>query len=108
MSLSERLKQAHQERSSTQKPADTVIDLTHDEGPVLDLTGPTEGISYSPIGMGAGSVAFGDFDPGTVDRPDGTACPRCGGPTHLDMFDQVHQMASLSCLTCFHMFSVEA
>ena len=134
MSLSERLKQAQQERSSTHEPAvpdptAPVIDVTPEDGPVLDLTTPTtpttapialfgidggagagtstEGVSYSPIRTGGASSAFSEFDPVTADHTTGTLCPRCGGPTHLDMVDQVHQMASLSCLACFHMFQVE-
>ena len=129
MSLSERLKKAEQERARTHPSLghDPAIDLTDDDDHVLDLTamatkpiplfgpdGPprtsysTEGVSYSPVRNGDATSAFGEPDSFIADRSSTTPCPRCGGRTQLDLIDQVHQTASLSCLECFHMFRVDA
>jgi hypothetical protein len=35
-------------------------------------------------------------------------CEQCGGPCQIDLIDAVNQTVSLSCLSCFHMFRVEA
>lgn len=67
-----------------------------------------EGISYNPVRDGDASSAFGEPSSFMADRTSDIVCPRCGGATQIDLFDQVHQTASLSCLTCFHMFRVEA
>jgi hypothetical protein len=106
MSLSDRLKQAEQDRSPSAMPSldpaariappvtvSPVIDLTRGFEPILDLTDR----SMAPIEL------FG-MDGPTHHEPAETPCPRCGGPTHVDMFDQVQQATSLSCLACFHMF----
>ena len=53
-------------------------------------------------------AAFDDPSTLMADRMSTMLCPRCGGATQIDLFDQVHQTTSLSCLTCFHMFRVEA
>ncbi len=66
-----------------------------------------EGISYNPVRDGDASAAFGDPSPFMPDRTSAIPCPRCGEATQIDLFDQVHQTTSLSCLTCFHMFRVE-
>jgi len=66
-----------------------------------------EGISYNPVRDGDATSAFGDPSPLMADRTSPILCPRCGGATQIDLFDQVHQTTSLSCLTCFHMFRVE-
>jgi hypothetical protein len=67
-----------------------------------------EGISYNPVRDGDATSAFGDPSPEMADRTSTTPCPRCGGVTQIDLFDQVHQTTSLSCLSCFHMFRVQA
>ncbi|MGZ4717783.1 MAG: hypothetical protein ACXWCB_13940, partial [Acidimicrobiales bacterium] len=67
-----------------------------------------EGISYNPVRDGDATSAFGDPSPLMADRTSSILCPRCGGTTQIDLFDQVHQTTSLSCLTCFHMFRVQA
>jgi hypothetical protein len=83
MSLSERLRVADAARQTSSRAANPVIDLSQPAAPVLDLTDATM-------------------------KPTATVlCPRCGGPTHVDLFDQVHQTLSLSCTECFHMFRVE-
>jgi len=66
------------------------------------------GISYNPVREGDASAAFGEPSALMADRMSTIVCPRCGGATQIDLFDQVHQTTSLSCLTCFHMFRVEA
>jgi hypothetical protein len=35
-------------------------------------------------------------------------CEQCGGPCQIDLIDAVNQTVSLSCLSCFHMFRVDA
>jgi hypothetical protein len=134
MSLSDRLKQAEQERSPTRPPTGDagtvgsapvgpVIDLTRASGPVLDLTdrstapielfgvgdptgtSPTPAVSFIPLRADDLTSDFDDIDPRVANQA-ATPCPRCSGPTHVDMFDQVQQTASLSCLSCFHMFRV--
>jgi hypothetical protein len=126
MSLSERLKVAEQARRrssanpSTADPADTpgaaagqpaVLDVSGSGAAVIDLTSAPSaapaGITYSPLRSADGSGAFTDVGASTRVRTAGIVCPRCGGPTQLDLFDQVHQTASLSCSSCFHMFRVE-
>jgi hypothetical protein len=82
------------------------FDQPVDEGPVW--AAGAEGISYNPVRDGDASAAFGDPSPSMADRTSSTPCPRCGGVTQIDLFDQVHQTTSLSCLSCFHMFRVEA
>ena len=67
-----------------------------------------EGISYNPVRDGDASAAFGEPSSFMADRMSPIPCPRCGEATQIDLFDQVHQTTSLSCLTCFHMFRVEA
>jgi hypothetical protein len=67
-----------------------------------------EGISYNPVRDGDATKAFDDPTSPMADRTSTIVCPRCGGATQIDLFDQVHQTTSLSCLTCFHMFRVEA
>jgi len=66
-----------------------------------------EGISYNPVRDGDATSAFGDPSPLLADRSTATPCPRCGGTTQIDLFDQVHQTTSLSCIDCFHMFRVQ-
>jgi len=125
MSLSERLKVAEQARRSSEgaetDPAGATgaipmgvssgtsasIDLSGTGAAVVDLTDRPGAISYSPMRTGDGSSAFGEANPLTTDRAAGVPCPRCGGHTQLDLFDQVHQTASLSCVSCFHMFRIE-
>ncbi|HVN52138.1 MAG TPA: hypothetical protein VMT43_11920 [Acidimicrobiales bacterium] len=141
MSLSQRLKEAEQQRRRAaglppEPPAPTedeaVVDLSAPSADVIDLTertglpqrapgrssatrpagstangSPTPGISYDPVRHGDATSAFGDSSPVAVDRLSSYACPRCGGPTQIDLIDQVHQTVSLSCLSCFHMFRVE-
>jgi len=111
VSLSDRLKIAEQARRQAaglpDEPSEpAAIDLTT-SGEVIDLTTQPGGIAYNPVRSGDASSAFGDFDPATQRRAEGIECPRCGAATHLDLFDQVHQTASLSCTSCFHMFRVE-
>jgi hypothetical protein len=67
-----------------------------------------EGISYNPVRDGDATSAFGEPSPLMADRSSNTPCPRCGGLTQIDLYDQVHQTTSLSCLSCFHMFRVHA
>ena len=67
-----------------------------------------EGISYNPVRDGDATRAFDDPTTLMADRMSSMLCPRCGGATQIDLFDQVHQTTSLSCLACFHMFRVEA
>jgi hypothetical protein len=120
MSLSERLRAAEldrQRQADLLHPPEAVIDLS-DEEPVVDLIDrswdlPREpdpgssagvGISYEARpgharpGPGAGSSPAA----GAMTSP--VPCPRCGGGTQVDLFDEVHQTYSLSCNTCFHMF----
>ncbi len=66
-----------------------------------------EGISYNPVRDGDATSAFGEVSPLMADRTTDITCPKCGGVTQVDLFDQVHQTTSLSCLTCFHMFRVQ-
>ena len=125
MSLTERLKAAQAVRQAeaagkapSQPPeggASAVLDLRRNAEPALDLTnnrpdgeGNGAGISYDPVRNGDASLAFGDADPLIADRESRQLCPRCGGTTQIDLYDQVHQVASLSCTTCFHMFRVPA
>jgi hypothetical protein len=82
------------------------FDQPVDDGPVW--AAGAEGISYNPVRDGDASAAFGDPSPQMADRTSSTPCPRCGGVTQIDLFDQVHQTTSLSCLSCFHMFRVQA
>jgi hypothetical protein len=77
-----------------------------DDGPVW--AAGAEGISYNPVRDGDATAAFGDPSPFMADRTSNTPCPRCGGATQVDLYDQVHQTTSLSCLSCFHMFRVES
>jgi len=123
MSLSERLKVAEQVRRGSAPPdparrPEATLDLSADRAPVVDLravpSAPSpsseqrfDAISYSPVRSGDGSSAFTDVSPATRVRTAGIVCPRCGSATQLDLFDQVHQTASLSCSSCFHMFRVE-
>ena len=67
-----------------------------------------EGISYNPVRDGDATAAFGEPPPAWPTARPPSLCPRCGGATQIDLFDQVHQTTSLSCLACFHMFRVEA
>ena len=126
MSLSERLKVAERARRGSTGDAapeasprpEVSLDLSSAGPAVVDLTDPAptsaptigaplDAISYSPMRNGDGSSAFTDVSPATRVRTAGIACPRCGSATQLDLFDQVHQTASLSCSSCFHMFRVE-
>lgn len=120
MSLSERLKAAEAVRRSASAPPlaeQAVVDLRAPSAPTIDLTGNDPdwvfadpapaadgGIAYDPTRKGDASLAFGDGDSLLADRRSAQPCPRCGGPTQVDLYDQVHQMVSLSCTTCFHMF----
>ena len=116
MSLSDRLEQAQQDRARIRlqpdPPApDPVMVLARKGSVVLDLTTPSaEGVSYDPVRNGDASSAFGTPDSVVADHPpvhpQADPCPRCSGPTQVDLVDQVHQTASLSCLDCFHMFRV--
>ena len=128
MSLSERLKVAERARrrstgdvapEANSRP-EVTLDLSSPGAAVVDLTdlapapttaiapeAPLDAISYSPMRNGDGSSAFTDVSPATRLRTAGIVCPRCGGATQLDLFDQVHNTASLSCSSCFHMFRVE-
>jgi len=135
MSLTERLKAAQAVRQAEAapslgppaEPAEAVLDLRTASELAVDLTGseptraiadpagpagPTGGISggtsYDPVRSGDASLASGDGNPLVADRVSYQNCPRCGGPTQVDLFDQVHQMVSLSCNTCFHMFRAPA
>jgi len=134
MSLTERLKAAQAVRqaeaagNSKSPPPETgasaVLDLRSNAEPALDLTdaqpdwalaepigaseGNGAGISYDPVRNGDASLAFGDAEPLIADRESRQLCPRCGGTTQIDLYDQVHQVVSLSCTTCFHMFRVPA
>ena len=83
MSLSERLRAAEVVRQASSEPAGPIADLSQPMSPVLDLTD------------------------GSTKPSAAVTCPRCGGATHIDLFDQVHQTLSLSCVECFHMFRVE-
>lgn len=124
MSLSQRLKEAEHERRRSaglppERPAKVdpsapVVDITASDstGNVIDLTERTSsngasGIAYDPVRSGDASSAFGDPEPLVLDRLSSYPCPRCGGRTQVDLFDQVHQTVSLSCLSCFHMFRIE-
>jgi hypothetical protein len=130
MSLSQRLKEAERERRRSaglppeppvrpEPPeadvdaAEPVVDVTGPSADVIDLTrragGPAGagGIAYDPVRNGDASSAFGEAAPVATDRMSNHPCPRCGGPTQVDLIDQVHQTVSLSCLSCFHMFRVE-
>jgi hypothetical protein len=136
MSLSQRLKEAEQERrrsaglppeppiptdveDGATEPAEAVVDVSGPTADVIDLTqrtatsaiplGPSgaAGIAYDPVRHGDASSAFGDPAPVDTDRMSTHPCPRCGGRTQVDLIDQVHQTVSLSCLSCFHMFRVE-
>lgn len=137
MSLSQRLKDAEQDRQRAaevsgedggQDSNSNVIDLSdvrsaaeqaHGSG-----AGPSQplehalrdarltavaptGIAYDPVRNGDASSAFHDPDPITLDRASNYECPRCGGTTQVDLIDQVHHTVSLSCLDCFHMFRLE-
>jgi hypothetical protein len=135
MSLSERLRKAEQDRTGAADPgaevpaytglSDPVIDLSTGDAPVLDLTTPVTSPLTTPVWIfstdGAGSAEGIGYDSRPVrdpsndisaigstagERSTATPCPQCGGPTRLDMFDQVNQQASRSCLSCFHMFRV--
>ena len=130
MSLSDRLRAAEQQRrSSTTSADDSTLDLTSSDAAVIDLTARRqqssgsrpghgsestlepyrfEGISYNPVRDGDATRAFDDPTSLMADRMSSMICPRCGGATQIDLFDQVHQTTSLSCLACFHMFRVEA
>ena len=120
MSLSQRLKEAADERrrSAGLPPETSRSTIADDDGGVLDLTdasddsgtdavvidltrarGAASGpdISYDPVRHGDASRAFGDDSALVVDA-EATAypCPRCGGRTHVDLIDQVHQTISLT------------
>jgi hypothetical protein len=137
MSLSQRLKEAEEQRRQLSAPpgdrvvtdsgGSNVIDLTDariaadrqlasdDQQPLehalrgarLTAVSPT-GIAYDPVRNGDATSAFHDPDPMVLDRLSSYECPRCGGETQVDLIDQVHQTVSLSCLECFHMFRVES
>src|SRR3954471_7923207 len=108
MTLSERLKVAAiARRNAAGLPDEPALrgwagDRAPSPEPVIDLTDDAVGIAYNPVRSGDASSAFGDLDTETRHRADGIECPRCGAATHLDLFDQVHQTASLSCTSCFH------
>jgi hypothetical protein len=135
VSLSQRLKEAAQERRISAglppepDPAPTdaagadptadpaVVDLSDPAGDdvVIDLTqvlardlGPT-GVAYDPVRDGDATRSFDGDDSSLLTGNQAAAdpCPRCGGRTQIDLIDQVHQTVSLSCLSCFHMFRVE-
>jgi len=137
MSLSQRLKEAEQQRRRaaglppeppTRPEPEAVVDVSSPTADVIDLTArnrlsprppavappapppndtSSAGISYDPVRSGDASSAFGDTTPVVVDRLSSYLCPRCGGRTQVDLVDQVHRTVSLSCLSCFHMFRVE-
>ena len=134
MSLSDRLRAAElKRRGIATDTADSTIDLTSEGAAVIDLTArrhkssgstlepyrfdpsPDEpaltagavGISYNPVRDGDATSAFGDPSPLMTDRTSSIPCPKCGGTTQIDLYDQVHQTTSLSCLDCFHMFRVQ-
>ena len=137
MSLSQRLKEAEQERrrSAGLPPEPPATPASTSSEPVVDVTGPTAdvidltrrsaasaiplgsttpaeppgaaGIAYDPVRHGDASRGFGEAEPLTTDRLSNYPCPRCGSRTQGDLVDQVHQTVSLSCLSCFHMFRVE-
>ena len=104
MSLSERLKAAEAARQIAEHPLDApeqdavVLDLRPHMAPLLDLTdvGAEPLTPPTPLPL-----------PVDEDRRSDHPCPRCGGVTQIDLFDQVHQTVSLSCTECFHMFRVE-
>jgi hypothetical protein len=136
MSLTERLKAAEAVRLANEHPLEAppeqpVVDLRTASEPLIDLTGvPAQsasasaprsaspmtlvppikagsvGISYNPVRTGDASLTFGEMVPVEEDRQSDQVCPRCGSVTQVDLFDQVHQMLSLSCTQCFHMFRV--
>lgn len=130
MTLSERLKAAEANRQAEARRAqpgdaftpaddDAVLDLRASGTPLIDLGDGQPnwtfvetdqsggmGIDYDPVRNGDASHAFGDAQTLAADRLSTVPCPRCGGTTQIDLFDQVHQMVSLSCNTCFHMFRV--
>ncbi len=129
MSLSERLKAAQAVRQASAAAAgartgaegdEAVLDLRGPDQPAVDLTGTTSpdegaapgaggsGIVYDPVRNGDASRAFGDVIPLVADRESRQPCPRCGGATQIDLYDQVHQVISLSCNSCFLMFRVPA
>jgi hypothetical protein len=128
MSLSQRLKQAEDERrrwagppaepaERTDEPAvasapPASVILGDEDEVVVDLTERVPmgggGIAYDPVRNGDATSAFGDPEPVLTDRTTTVVCPRCGGPTQVDLVDQVHQTTSLSCLDCFHMFRVDS
>ena len=128
MSLSERLKAAQAVRQASAAAAaeragaddrEAVLDLRAADRPAVDLTGaPADadgpagaggsGIVYDPVRNGDASRAFGEVIPLVADRESRTPCPKCGGTTQIDLYDEVHQVISLSCNTCFHMFRVPA
>ena len=64
------------------------------------------GIMYDPVRNGDATRSFAEAAPVVADRDSRQPCPRCGGATQIDLYDQVHMVASLSCNTCFHMFRV--
>ncbi len=104
-----------QARVDVRKPDAPVVDLT--EGPWADVIEMGDGASMStPPSVDEPTPQHSLDEP--VDEPVSIGpqvgqrsrleCPQCGGPTQVDLVDPVGHTVSLSCLSCYHMFRVEA
>ncbi len=135
MSLSQRLKAAeydrrlaaglpvdHLNRPSAGQTENIQVDVRGPGAPVIDLTDATwaDVIEMGEPGAKASNSADhgqpADEDPPSnvvelgpqVGQRSRLECPQCGGPTQVDLVDAVGHTVSLSCLSCYHMFRVEA
>ncbi len=104
------------------QPGDPVIDLTQsDWADVIELGQPPQAPTAPPRPTGDSPSSVETSAPPGSGGPDDVSvagpqvgersrleCPHCGGPTQIDLVDTVGHTISLSCLSCYHMFRVEA
>jgi hypothetical protein len=135
MSLSQRLKAAEYDRRvaaglpvdhlkgpSTGQTENVQVDVRESATPVIDLTdAPWADVIELGEARAPASTAAPEAERTAEDGADQAVamgvrvgqrsrleCPHCGGPTQVDLVDTVGHTVSLSCLSCYHMFRVEA